>query len=407
MGKRVLVLGSSFGGYTAAMTLKKLVPADVEVTVVSTDDVFTFIPSLPWVVAGWKAPEKIQTPVADKFGRAGVGFFKDTIVKLHPSENRAQGVVGDYGYDYVVIATGSELDFAAVPGMGPEGGNSYGIFSVNQALQARSALERAIAKGGGTLVFGNAQGASCLGPPYEMAMIADTMLRRKGLRAKFKIDLFTNEPFLGHFGVGGFGAMTRMLEDEFADRSIEWRVNSKIAGITESSVELDDGTKYDNDFSMIMPPFYGSHAYMDIDGLANPRGFILTDDYLANPKYPNVYAVGVSLAIAPMGGTAVPVGVPKTGQMTEDMAQVAARNIAVDIAGGEKKRGKDFSITCIADGGDKGFFISGSPLSPPRNKLAHREGRVFHYLKEAFEIYYMMCLRNGLPRLDLPRIPKL
>jgi len=401
MVRRVLVLGSSFGGYNAAVTLKKLVPADVEITVVSTDDVFTFIPSLPWVVAGWKAPEKIQTPVADKFGRACVRFVKDTIVKLHPSENLAQGIAGDYNYDYVVIATGSELDFAAVPGMGPQGGNSYGIFTVDQALQARSALERAIAKGEGTLVFGNAQGASCLGPPYEMAMIADTLLRRKGVRGKFKIALFTNEPFLGHFGVGGFGAMTRLLEDEFADRAIEWRVNAKVAGITESRVELEDGTKYDNDFSLIMPPFYGSHAYMDIDGLANPRGFILTDDYLANPKYPNIYAVGVSLAIAPMAGTAVPVGVPKTGQMTEDMALVAARNIAVDISGGEKKRGKDFSITCIADGGDKGFFISGSPLFPPRNKLSHKEGRVFHYLKEAFEIYYMTCLRNGLPRLDL------
>lgn len=401
MGKRVLVLGSSFGGYNTAMTLKKLAPGDVEITVVSMDDVFTFIPSLPWVVAGWKDPKKIQTPVGDKLGRAGIRFVKDTIVKLHPSENRAQGVAGDYNYDYAVIATGSELDFAAVPGMGPQGGNSYGIFTVEQALQARSALERAIAKGGGTLVFGNAQGASCLGPPYEMAMITDTLLRRKGVRDKFKIAFFTNEPFLGHFGVGGFGAMTRMLEDEFADRAIEWRVNAKIVSVSESHVELEDGTKYANDFSLIIPPFYGSHACIGVDGLANPRGFVITDDYLANPKYPNVYAVGVALAIVPPVATPVPVGVPKTGQMTEDMARVAASNIAADITGGKKKRGKDFSLTCMADGGDKGFFISGSPLFPPRNKLTHKEGLIFHYLKEAFEIYYMTCLKNGLPRLDL------
>lgn len=401
MSKRVLVLGSSFGGYNTAISLKKQMSADVDITVVATDDVFTFIPSLPWVVAGWKAPEKIQTPVADKLGRAGIKFVKDTITKLYPAENRAQGVAGEYGYDYAVLATGSELDFAAVPGMGPEGGNSYAIFSVEQALQARSALERAIEKGSGTLVFGNAQGASCLGPPYEMAMITDTLLRRKGVRDKFKIAFFTNEPFLGHFGVGGFGAMTRMLEDEFADRGIEWRVNAKIAGITEARVELEDGTKYDNGFSLIIPPFYGSHAYMGIDGLSNPRGFALADDYLANPKYPNVYAVGVALAIAPLPGTSVPVGVPKTGQMTEAMALVAAKNIAMDIKGGEKKRGKDFSITCMADAGDKGFFISGSPIFPPRNKLVHKKGIAFHYLKEAFEFYYMTCLKNGIPRLDL------
>ena len=400
MGKRILVLGSSFGGYRCAAGLLKRLGSEHTIKVVSSEEVFTFVPSLPWVVMGWRDPAAIQFPVAESLRRKGVEFEQDTIVKADPENNRVTGRKGDYEYDYLVAATGSELDFDAIPGLGPDRGHSYSIFSVEQALGARQALEGAIAKGSGSLVFGNTQGASCLGPVYEMAMMVDTELRRRRLRNRFQISLFTNEPALGHFGVGGFGRVSRMLEDEFADRDIHWKVNNKLAQVTPDEVETEDGEKYKNNFSLIVPAFFGSHAYMGIDGLSNPRGFIPADDHLANPKYQNVYTVGVSLALPPPVATPVPVGVPKTGQMTEAMAEVAAHNIAADIHGGAKKRGKDFEVICIADAGDTAIYLSASPLLPPRNKLVHKKGKMAHYMKVAFEKYYMASLRYGLPSLD-------
>lgn len=397
MGKEIVVLGSSFGGYHCAIKLRKLLCGNHKIRVISREENFTFMPSLPWVAAGWTAPESIRFNITGKLKSRGIGFIKDTIVKAEPEKNRVIGQQGEYNYDYLVAATGSELDFAAIPGMEPEKGYSHSIFSVEQALSAKAALAKTIESGSGSLVFGNAQGASCLGPVYEMAMMTDTLLRRIGKRGNFKISLFTNEPSLGHFGVGGFGSMTRMLEDEFADRSIEWHVNAEIGGITAENVELKNGKKLKNDFSLIVPSFYGSHAYMGVDGLSNPRGFLLADDYLANPKYQNLFAVGVSLAIPPPAPTQVPVGVPKTGQMTEKMAAIAAHNIAADIKGGSKLKGKDFSVICIADAGDTAFFIAGTPLLPPRNRLLHKKGVHFHWLKYAFEKYYMASLKYGLP----------
>ncbi|MDH5510436.1 MAG: FAD-dependent oxidoreductase [Nitrospinota bacterium] len=400
MGKRILVLGSSFGGYRTATALRKRLGKEHSIRVVSSENVFTFVPSLPWVIVGWREPAAIQFPVADSLARKGIDFTQDTIVKVDPDNNRVAGRNGDYEYDYLVAATGSELDFEAIPGLGPDKGHSHSVFCVQQALGARAALDWAISRESGSLLFGNAQGASCLGPVYEVAMMTDTLLRRKKIRSKFRILLFTNEPCLGHFGVGGFGRVTRMLEDEFADRDIEWRVNSKLAHVTPEEVEMDDGVKYKNDFSLIVPAFFGSHAYMGIDGLSNPRGFILADDYLANPEYQNIYAVGVSLALPPPVATPTPVGVPKTGQMTEAMADVAAHNIAADINGGSKRRGKEFEVTCIADAGDTAIYLSASPLFPPRDKLIHRKGKSAHYMKVAFEKYYMASLRYGLPNLD-------
>ncbi|MBF0170298.1 MAG: FAD-dependent oxidoreductase, partial [Nitrospinae bacterium] len=209
MTQKIVVLGASFGGYHAACELRRLLGESVAIQVVSREDEFVFIPSLPWVMVGTTDPDAIRFPVAKRFARLGVAFAHDEAVRLEPAQSLVRGIKGDYPYDYLVVATGAELDFSGVPGLGPSGGNSYALFSIHQALQAKNALAYALEKGEGSLVFGNAQGASCLGPSYEAAFLVETMLRKRRMRERFSLSFFTNEPFLGHFGVGGFGAMTR------------------------------------------------------------------------------------------------------------------------------------------------------------------------------------------------------
>ena len=72
-------------------------------------------------------------------------------------------------------------------------------------------------------------------------------------------------------------------------------------------------------FAMLLPAFRGVAAVRGIEGLTNPRGFILVDKHQRNPAFPKIFAVGVCVAIPPVGKTPVPVGVPKTGFMIELM----------------------------------------------------------------------------------------
>ena len=44
-------------------------------------------------------------------------------------------------------------------------------------------------------------------------------------------------------------------------------------------------------YSMMLPAFKGIDAVFGIEGLTNPRGFILIDQHQRNPKYKNIYAV--------------------------------------------------------------------------------------------------------------------
>lgn len=51
--------------------------------------------------------------------------------------------------------------------------------------------------------------------------------------------------------------------------------------------------------SMMLPAFRGIAALRGIEGLANPRGFIIVDKHQRNPKFRNIFGVGVCIAIAP------------------------------------------------------------------------------------------------------------
>jgi sulfide:quinone oxidoreductase len=74
--------------------------------------------------------------------------------------------------------------------------------------------------------------------------------------------------------------------------------------------------------------------------LANPRGFVIVDKHQRNPKFRNVFGVGVCIAIAPQEQTALPVGVPKTGYMIESMVTASALNIGQLVRSQEATHGR-------------------------------------------------------------------
>jgi sulfide:quinone oxidoreductase len=396
---RIVIIGGSFGGVNAAYALRRQLGDQAEVTLISRDAEFTFFPSLPWVILGWRDPQAIQIPLEQPLRRRGVRFVRAEVDELDAARGEVRAASARFPYDILVIASGAELDYAAVPGLGPGGGFTQSTFSAGEASRARDALGAVLATDRGDIVIGAAPGASCIGPAYEIAMMIDTVLRRAKKRHRFSLTFVTPEPFLGHFGVGGIGMAPRMIEDEFADRDIRSLVSAKIAEARLDRLVLADGGDLRFDFSLVIPAFLGSAFVRNVEGLGNPKGFVTVTPSLSSTKFANVYAVGVAVAIPPPAPTPVPVAVPKTGQMTELMAQAAAHNIAAEMRGGEKISGLCLPATCIADAGDTAFYLYADPFLPPRNKVVHKKGKWAHYLKLAFEKYYLARIRHDWPSL--------
>jgi sulfide:quinone oxidoreductase len=396
---RIVVIGGSFGGVNAAYELRRRLGAKAEITVIARDPSFVFLPSLPWVIMGWRDPRRLEVPLGPTLARRGIGFVHGEVTRLDTAAGKVHTAHGEWGYDYLVIASGPELDYAAVPGLGPDAGYTHSTFTTEEAVKTRDALSPLLASDGGSIVVGAAPGASCGGPGYEILMMVDTVLRRAKKRHRFRLVFATPEPFVGHFGVGGLGASRRMFEDAFADRDIEAITNAAIVEGRPDRLVLRDGTELPFDLSLVIPSFLGVPFVRQVEGLGNAKGFITVHSDLSTTAAQNVYAVGVAIAIAPPAPTEVPVGVPKTGHMTELMATAAAKNIAADIAGDAKVDGMSLPSTCIADAGDTAFYLSADPFLPPRNKVVHKQGRWARYLKLAFERYYLARIRHGLPSL--------
>ena len=48
---KIVILGGSFGGLTAAFELKRLLGNKADINLICNDDKFVFIPSLPWLLS--------------------------------------------------------------------------------------------------------------------------------------------------------------------------------------------------------------------------------------------------------------------------------------------------------------------------------------------------------------------
>jgi sulfide:quinone oxidoreductase len=394
---KILVIGGSFGGLTAAFELKRHLGKKHEISLICDQDKFVFIPSLPWLCMGWVKEKDIVLDLKKILESKGMKFIHSEAKKIDPEKQVVSTSDGEHAYDYLVIATGAFLNFDAVPGLNPKKGFIYSIFMLEYAVEANNAWETFLEEPG-PIVIGAPQGASCFGPAYELALMIDTELRRKKMRHSVPMTFVTSEPFLGHMGIGGVGKSRRAIEDDFQERDIKSITNAEIEEITKEEIKLKDGTVLKHKFSMIVPPFRGVDAIINSPGLGNPKGFVPADEYYRHPKYPNIYTIGVAMALAPPEPTPVPTGVPKTGFMTEHMAKVAAKNIAASIKG-KRLETHDLNVFCVLDAGDKATFMYASPTLPPRNKVFLKEMKLAHYFKKLFEKYFLWKMRYGLTRL--------
>lgn len=403
----VVVLGGGLGGTIQAYELKETLTRSDTITLISNKPYFQFTPSNPWAGVGWRSKEEITIDLAPVMKRRGIDFICDGATKLVPEENKIELESGaEVTYDYLIIATGPELAFDEIEGFGPEG-HTNSVCTIEHAEKSggKGGTWEAFCKNPGPIVVGAVQGASCFGPAYEYLFTLDTDLRRRKIKHKVPMTFVTSEPYIGHLGLGGVGDTKSMLESAMRDRDIKWITNARTDKFTDGAVHV---TEFDEDgnekkthevpatYKMMLPAFRGIPAIRGIEGLVNPRGFVIVDEYQRNPKYRNIFGIGVAIAIAPPVATPVATGVPKTGFMIESMVTATAHNLPRILAGEEPNNLPSWNALCLADFGDRGAAFLAMPQNPPRNVNWASEGKWVHWAKLAFEWYFMRKVRKGV-----------
>jgi len=402
---RIVVLGAGIGGMPAAYELRGVLEREHEITVVNANDYFQFVPSNPWLAVGWRTRQQITLPIKPYLEKKGINFIAGWVEKIDAEGNKLILKDGqEVPYDYLVITTGPRLAFDEVPGSGPVSGYTQSVCTVDHAEKAYQDYMKLIEDPGHAIV-GAVQFASCFGPAYEYAAILDTALRRARVRDRVPMTFVTSEPYIGHLGLGGVGDSSGLLQHEFRNRHIKWIANARVTKVEPGKMFIDELDKageiarqHELEFkhAMMLPGFKGVDPVANVEGLCNPRGFVIVDEHQRSPKYPNIFSAGVCIAIPPVEATPVPTGAPKTGYMIESMVTAIVHNIKAELTGYPVASKATWNAFCLADLGDTGAAFIALPQIPPRNVTWFKKGKWVHAAKIAFEKYFLRKMKSGV-----------
>lgn len=398
--KRAVVVGSSFAGLTAAFELRKRLDPIHEVVVIEPRDVFTFIPSLIWVPFGMRDPDDVTFALEPVYSKKGIRFVNEAAVSFDLDARRVVTDDQEIEFDSLLLATGPRLAFEKVEGLGPTDGYTQSVCNLEHAMLTREAWQEFL-ENPGPVVVGTAQGGSCFGASYEFLLNTRHRIKKAGLEDVAPVKFITAEPFLGHFGLGGVADSQQRVEKFFDRLGIEGIANNVISEVRDGEIELEGGRILPFALSMVVPPFTGVDAIRETEDLGNPMGFLPVTEEFRHSEIENVYGAGVDVAIAPPEETLVPAGVPKTGQMSEVMAKVAAQNMAADIQGGERKSMpmSEMEAICILDAGSGGIIFKADHVLGESEHPHVMAGPQAHWAKIAFEKVFLESRKRGHPIL--------
>jgi NADH dehydrogenase len=106
---KVIIIGGGFGGIQLA---KKLKNKALDVLMLDRHNYHTFQPLLYQVATGGLEPDSIAFPLRKVFKhQKNLKFRVADVQQILPSENTVITNIGNYTYDYLVLATGSETNF--------------------------------------------------------------------------------------------------------------------------------------------------------------------------------------------------------------------------------------------------------------------------------------------------------
>ncbi|MDP2031468.1 MAG: FAD-dependent oxidoreductase [Thiobacillus sp.] len=395
----VVILGAGIAGVSAAYALKsKLGPHD-EVTVVSDQPYFHFVPSNPWVAMGWRERSDIAFPIGPYLESRGIKFIHSAVKRIQPDVIQVDLENGDVlFYDTLLIATGVAGLTDAVPGLAE---HTHSVIHVDQAEQALAAY-REFVRHPGPIVIGAAPGASVLGPLYEYAFLIDADLKRRNIRERVAITLVTPEPWPGHLGLGGEGASRGAVTAALVDTKISVICNARMVRIDKDSLHVIELDAAGNEkqthtlpyaYSMVWPAFGGVPGVRTATGLVNERGLVVVDEYLRNPDYPNVFALGACVAQPAVDQTPVPVGAPDSVYSISKAGEIVVQNILALISDAPLVSYVPQRAKWLSDMGNNGAAYLSEPQVPLRDINWMRQGRWVHQAKIDFEKYFINKIR--------------
>ncbi len=377
MPKQLLVIGAGTGGLmlangVARQLRNEMLRGEVSVILLGDRDQYLYQPGLLYVALGLMRPQDLTRKVSDLLV-PGVRLIHDRAVKADPATQTVTTAGGkQFEYDYLVIATGSEIEPSEVPGLA-EGGHWF--YTLDGALKLRDTLMNFK---GGRLVVAIGLPHKCPVAPLEFTFMFDEWTRERGIRDKTEI-VYTFPINRAH----SIENVAIWAAEEFERRGIILETFFNMDAVDPAAQEISslEGTTFKYDLLVAIPPHTGDRLGAD-SGLIEGGTWLPADRHtLQVGKYENIFALG--------DATDLPVS--KAGSVAHFQAEALVANLVNLITGGypvHRYHGKAF---CFIEAGlDKATYITFDYDHPPQ---LTPPTQAMHWFKQAYNRAHWLNLK--------------
>lgn len=373
-GKSVVILGAGVGGLVTANELRGRLGKEHRIVLMERAARHVFQPSLIWLQVGLRKPESITSDLK-RLTKKGIDVVRGEVTAIDPAGKVVVVNGAELEADYLVVALGADLAPEQVPGLAAAGHNLYSLTGATAIRNARVQMRE------GHLVLVVASTPfKCPAAPYEAAMLLDHDLRRRKVRDRVSLSLFSPEP--GPMGVAGpdVSAGVRQLIE---DRDIAYHPKHMLREVDPESRKLifEDGQEVPFDFLVYVPP-HTVPPVVRAAGMAE-GGWVPFDRHSMETSHPGVFAIG-DVATVPL---AMGLPLPKAGVFAHHQGQAVARTIAARVTGKGRQGAFSGDGECFVEvGGGRAGFGSGNFYAEPVPQIRLRSpSRLWHAGKVLFE----------------------
>ena len=371
----VLILGGGVGGLVAANQLRKALQKEHRIVLVERETSFAFAPSFLWLITGSRTADKISRPLA-RLSEKGIELVHGEVERIDADKREVVVNGRTFAADFLVIALGAELAPEAIPGLAAAGHNFYSLAGAEAFRGALAGFE-----GGRLVVLTAAPAYKCPAAPYEAAMLLESHCRKRKMRERTQIDLYTVEP--GPMGVAGpevSMAVRQMVEA----KGITYHPEHQVKEVDTSArvLKFTNGAEAAFDLLAYVPPHRAPRVVREA-GLLGESGWISVDRRTMETKHERVYALEDVVSVPLKLGKPL----PKAGVFAHAEAEVVAKNIVRAITGRGKPAVFDGKGDCFIETGDgKAGFGEGDFYAEPLPQVKiHPPARRWHAAKALFE----------------------
>jgi sulfide:quinone oxidoreductase len=381
--KKVLIVGGGPGGCMTANRLakasrNKIREGRLEITLLSSSSNHIYEAGFLFMSLDLKNPEQFtreQQTLLDP----GVNLVIDPAMKIDVQTRKVIGKSGrEYGYDILLVATGSEIRPDITPGM-RDGGHDF--YTLEGTTQLR---EKLVHFQEGRILCAIEMPHKCPVSFLEILFMLHDYYKRKGIRDKVELaytypsDVIHQKPEVAKF--------VRPLLDAYGIKCHTAFSMSRVDPGTRK-VFSKDGRELEYHLLITIPTHRAPSVILE-SGLGDAQGWIDVDPRtLKMTGAENVYVIGDATNLHLKG-------VSKAGSAAHYQSEIIAHNIAQELNGLKPNGFYDGKVFCFIETGlNEATCIQFDYATPP---TPAPPSTLLHWFKLSFNELYWSAVRGIL-----------